>query len=214
MPCKVRVTKVNLSDEEFVDYILSFTTNPDTAIIVKEHTPKDHYHCYLEDCLTPPTIRERLQKVCPTKGNDSYSVSDKHSDWKGYKGYLVKYDNTTILHCNYDIEEIREYYESQSAKSDKFKRRTEYTQIFNYVVAQSPTDSPDPRTITKLIMKFYIENQKIFNKAHIAQILNTIWYQMNEDESFVDQVLEEANIRSQWGRKVVTKSTTYFQDPE
>lgn len=215
MPCKVRVTKINLTDDEFVKFILSLTTNPDTAIIVKEHTPKDHYHCYLEDCLTPPTIRDRLQKVCPTKGNDSYSVSNNHTDWKGYQGYLVKYEDTTILHCYYDIDEIRSYYESQAAKSDKFKRRTEYTKIYNYVVAESPVDKPDPRTITKLIMKFYIEEQKIFNKAHIAQILNTIWYQLNDqDESFIESVLEEANIRTQWGKKIITKATTYFQDPE
>ena len=64
-------------------------------------------------------------------------------------------------------------------------------------------------------MKFYIEEQKIFNKAHIAQILNTIWYQLNDqDESFIESVLEEANIRTQWGKKIITKATTYFQDPE
>jgi hypothetical protein len=153
--------------------------------------------------------------VCPTKGNDSYSVSANHSDWKGYQGYLVKHEDTTILHCNYDVEEIKSYYESQAAKSDKFKRRTEYTKIYNFVMANLNTDRPDPRMITKLIMKFYLEEQKIFNKAHIAQILNTIWYNINDqDESFIESVLEEANIRSQWGKKIVTKCTSYYQDPE
>lgn len=213
MPLKVRVSKVNLTDEEFVDFILALTTNPDTCIIVKEHTPKDHYHVYMEDCYSAPTVRDRLQKVCPTKGNDSYSVSDKHSDWLGYKGYLVKYENTTILHCKFDIEELREYYESQKYKSSKFKRRTEFTKIINYVIAKCDPDSADLRTITKLILEFYLEEQKIFNKAHIAQILNTIWYQFHpEDESYIDHVLEEANIRTQYGKRVVTKSTTYFQD--
>lgn len=47
MPCKIRVTKVNLSEEEFTQFVLSLTTNPDEAIIVQEHTPKDHYHVYL-----------------------------------------------------------------------------------------------------------------------------------------------------------------------
>jgi hypothetical protein len=211
------VTKVNLSDEEFVELILSFTTNPDTAIVVKEHTPKDHYHCYVEDCFTPPTIRDRLGKVCPTKNNDSYSVSDKHHDWLGYKGYLVKYEDTTILHCNYDVEELKSYYESQAVKSEKFKRRTEYTKIYNYVMANIPDGPPDLRTIAKMICEFYIEEQKIFNKYNMAQILNTIWYQINDskDESFLDSMLEEANIRTQYGKRVVTKSTSYFQtDPE
>lgn len=215
MPLKVRVSKVNLSDQEFVDFILALTTNPDNCIIVKEHTPKDHYHVYLEDCYSAPTVRDRLQKVCPTKGNDSYSVSDKHTDWLGYKGYLVKYENTTILHCKFDIEELREYYESQKCKSSKFKKRTEFTKILNFVTAKMDADSadPGPRNITKLILQFYIEEQKIFNKAHIGQILNTIWYLLHpEDDSYIELVLEEANIRSQYGKRVVTKSTTYFQD--
>lgn len=201
MPCKIRVSKVNLSDEEFTDFVLSLTTNPDTAIVVKEHKPKDHYHCYLEDCVTPPTIRERLSKICPTKGNDSYSVSTNHSDWKGYQGYLVKYEDTTILHCNYDIQKIKSYYESQSTK---VKIRTEYTKIYNYVMGESPVDSPDPRTITKLVLKFYLEEQKIFNKAHIAQIVNTIYYQLNEDsERFISQVLEEADLQDTQADEVV-----------
>ena len=209
MPCKIRVSKISLTDDEFVQLILSFTSNGDTAIIVKEHTPKDHYHCYLEDCLTPPTIRDRLSKVCPTKNNDSYSVSTNHSDWLGYKGYLVKYENTTVLHCKEDIQKLREYYES---KSTKVKIRTEYTKIYNYVVANSPDDTPDPRTICKLVMKFYLEEQKIFHKAHMAQIVNTIYYQMNpEDESFINSLMEEVDIRTQnMGKKVTTKSVSYF----
>jgi len=215
MPCKIRVTKVNLSEEEFTQFVLSLTTNPDEAIIVQEHTPKDHYHVYLEDCLTPPTIRERLQKVCPTKGNDSYSVNDKHHDWLGYKGYLFKNEDTTVLHCKKDVAQLREYYESQSAKSEKYKRRTEYTKIFNFVMAKMDADSADPRIMVKLILEFYIEEQKIFNKAHIAQILNTLWYQIHPyEEGFIDNVLEEANLRTQWGRRVVTKTTSYYQNSE
>lgn len=214
MPCKIRVSKITISEEELVKLFLSFTTNPQTAIIVKEHIPKDHYHVYLEDCLSPPTIRERLRLVCPTKGNDSYSVSTSHSDWKGYQGYLLKYDDTTVLYCKQDIEELREYYESQST-NPKSGKRTDYTKILNYVVAKTDPDSADSRTLAKLLLQFYIEEQKIFNKAHIAQILNTLWFQFHpSDEGFIDTVLEEANLRTQYGRRVVTKSTSYFQSPE
>lgn len=217
MPCKIRVSKITISEEELIKLFLSFTTNPHSAVIVKEHIPKDHYHVYLDECLSPPTIRARLQMVCPTKGNDSYSVSTTHTDWKGYQGYLLKYDDTTVLHCHQDIQELKEYYESQS-KSSKSSKRTDYTKIYNYVIAKSEADlrtREDPKVITKLILEFYIEEQKIFNKAHIAQILNTLWFQFHpSDEGFIDTVLEEANIRTQHGRRVVTKSTTYFQSPE
>lgn len=211
MPCKIRVSKITIDEKSLIKLFLSFTTNPHTAIIVKEHIPKDHYHVYIDDCLTPPTIRERLSHVCPTKGNDSYSVSATHSDWKGYQGYLVKYDDTTILHCEYDIKELKDYYESQCLNSGKVKR-TDYTKILNFIVAKTDPDSADLRTLTKLILKFYLEEQKIFNKAHIAQILNTLWYQFHPyDESIIDNVLDEANIRTQYGKRVVTKATTYFQ---
>lgn len=213
MPCKIRVSKINLNDEEFVSLILSFTATPATAIIVKEHTPADHYHCYLDDCFTPPTIRSRLADVCPTKNNDSYSVSTTHNDWKLYKGYLLKYDGTTILHCKEDVEDLRKYYESKSPK--KARVYTEYSRMFNYV-SLNVCDKPTAKDIAKSVMSFYHQEQKIFHKAHIAQIVNTIYHQIYpEDESFLNSVLEESNIRQQnLSKKVTTKSISYFHDPE
>lgn len=195
MPTKIRITKINLDDSEVVKLILSFTKDPDTAIIVKEHQPKDHYHAYLEQSLSLPTIRTRLAQVCPTKNNDSYSVSTNHTDWKGYKGYLFKHEDTTVLHSFYDEGELRSYYDEVSNKTDKVKKYTEYTSIYNFVVEHLPDDY-DLRVITKLIMKWYINHQRVFHKAHIAQLLNTIYYQLSEetDESFITSVLEEANI--------------------
>lgn len=197
MPVKIRITKCNLTDDELVTTILSFTKNPDVAIIVKEHTPCDHYHVYLEDCLTCPTIRTRLAKICPTKNNDSYSVSDNHSDWKGYRGYLFKHEDTTILHCNYDIEELRGYYQEKS-KTKKYY--TEYSEIYGYVMANCGTDLPDSRTIAKNVCNYYLEKQKILHKAHIAQIVQTIYFQnKGNNERFITAILEEADLQDDDG---------------
>ncbi len=199
MPVKIRVTNIDFTDEQFIDLILSFTKQPDLAIIVKEHHPKDHYHVYLDsDSFSVPTIRKRLSEVCSTKNNDSYSVSTHHTDWKGYQGYLLKHEDTTILHCYYNIDELREYYNKQVSKSKHSQKRTEYLAIYNFVSDQVPEMERTPRTVAKSILQFYLKEQKIFHKAHIAQILQTIWYQMNPlDEwrtHYTSTILGEAEL--------------------
>lgn len=202
MPIKIRITKCNLSETELISTILSFTKNPDKAIIVKEHIPYDHYHVYLEDSLSCPTIRNRLSKICVTKNNDSYSVSENHTDWKGYMGYLVKHENTTILHCNFNIQELRDYYLEKSKTKKKY---TEYSEIYSWVMSKCETDSrtprtPDSRTIAKKVCEFYLEKQKILHKAHIAQIVQTIYYQnKGNNERFITSILEEADLQDDDG---------------
>lgn len=195
MPCKIRVSNINLDDEQFVEFIHTLTRTPNTAIVVKEHTPKDHYHVYLEDNLSLPTIRKKLAENCPTKNNDSYSVSDKHDDWEGYKSYLFKYPETTILYCNEDVEKYRELYK---LKSSTFQKYTEYTRIYRYVMdLHSPKlpKLPNPKEIVKYVIQYYLKEGKIFHKAHIAQIVHTIYYQNNQNsERYILSVLEEADL--------------------
>jgi len=200
MPLKIRISKLSIPEEQLVPTILSFTKNPDESLIVQEHEPKDHYHVYLADpCLTAPTVRLRLAAMCPTKNNDSYSVSASTSDWLGYQGYLVKYEDTTILHQgNLNVDELRDYYKKVSTSPDT-QKRTEYTGIFNFVMEQIDTANTgkhiSARDITVAVIKYYQKEQKIFHKAHMAQLVNTIYYQLQpENSSFVEQILLEAQL--------------------
>lgn len=193
MPTKIRITDTTLNDEDLVKLILSFTDSPDLAIIVKEHTPKTHYHVYLEDGYTPPTIRQRLRGVC-SGGNKSFSVSTNHSDWKGYKGYLFKHSDTEILHSNYDENDLKEYYISKSSKSQQY---TDYTKIKNWIESRGLCNYNDPRSITKNVLKYYLEEHKIFNKAHIAQIVQTIYFEKHQDdENIISSIVELAGLES------------------
>lgn len=208
MPCKIRISDINLDKSTLVTLLLSFTRKPDTMLLVQEHDPKDHYHVYLSDNVSLPTIRTKLKKHTPTANNDSYSVSGTHSDWQGYIGYLFKHEETTVIYNKmYDVESCRQYYKTQSTT---FRKKTDYTIIFNFV-EKDLSCNYSVYNIVKSVLKFYLKEQKIFHKAHIAQIVNTIYYQLHpDDESFLNSVLEEANIKQTNYRKVTYKHTSYF----
>tara|TARA_B100000768_G_C11262685_1_gene369523 strand:+ start:258 stop:944 length:687 start_codon:yes stop_codon:yes gene_type:complete len=196
MPTKLRITDNILPTEEVLRHLLTFTKEPDTAIIVKEQEPYPHYHCYYQTSYSPPTIRERLKEIYskiyePARLHTTYSVSTNHTDWDFYKGYLFKNENTEILHCNYNIEELRNYYNQKNPitkkKTELFKicEDLERNGLCNYI----------PKEITKAVLKMNLRNGKIINLARVAQIVQTIYYLKNpEDELLISSVLRKAEM--------------------
>ncbi len=188
MQLKIRITETTVSEEDLVKHILSFS-NPATALMVQEQDPKPHYHMYVDTIITIPTVRERLKEVLPPKpGNKEYSISATHHDWDVYIGYLFKYESTRIIHNNYDREEyLRKY---NAIKKDGEKVYNETKKIKDYVIDMG---AETPREIGKAVMKYYTQHNKMFHKANMGALVNTIYSQLNpEDETFLTQMLEEA----------------------
>lgn len=191
MQLKIRITEITVSEEELVKHILSFSKH-DTAVIVQELDPKPHYHMYVDTIITIPTVRNRIKEILPPDpGNKQYSISDTHHDWDVYIGYLFKHENSRILHNNYDIDEYRQKYLAHK-KEDKIYNETK--RIKDYVINAGATT---PRDICKHIIKYYIENNKMFHKANMGALVNTIYTQLNPtDEMFLRQVMEEAGFEN------------------
>jgi hypothetical protein len=178
MPCKIRLDcpfiKPNI---DIVEFILKFTDTPENALIVKEHNPKEHIHVYLENNVTVRTLRTKINEMLTdTTNKGQRSVSENHTDWEGYKGYLLKYPNTDVLFIGDDLdeEELREYYHSVSKGSSKVKKYTEIAKIEQIIQPANTLHN----TINAVI-DYYIQEKKAMNKSHMVQQATTIWYSRN-----------------------------------
>jgi len=190
MQLKIRITETTVSEEDLVKHILSFS-NHKTALIVQEQDPKPHYHMYVDTIITIPTVRERLKEILPEKsGNKEYSISATHHDWDVYIGYLFKYESTRILHNNYDREEYLQKYNDHKKDGEKVYNETK--KIKDFVIDQG---ARTPYEIGKLVMKYYTQHNKMFHKANMGALVNTIYSQLNPDnDTFLINMLDEAGL--------------------
>jgi len=192
---KVRITSINVSEEQMVQTLLSLTNTPDTAIVVQEKGKKTaHYHAYLENFNRgTEDMRKAVRDITQTGGNKGYSFGTKHHNWDGYKAYLFKEDEVRILHNLYDPEEMKRYYIKVS--NPHSKKSCEYNDIYKFVMEKLGSTPPKPRLITRYICDYYLEHSKIFHKAHQSQILRTIWYSLGNDrETLITSILQEAEL--------------------
>ncbi len=209
MPCKIRLDcpfiKPNI---DIVEFILKFTDTPENALIVKEHNPKEHIHVYLEPTVTVRTLRTKINEILTDTSNKGQrSVSENHTDWEGYKGYLLKYPNTDVLFIGDDLdeEELREYYHSVSKSSSKIKKYTEIAKIEQILQPANTLHN----TINAVI-DYYIQEKKAMNKSHMVQQATTIWYSRNPQHrhNLLKSIAVEMELDHLLDREQVVKNKT------
>ena len=209
MNIKLRITNLKCTEEDLVKHILTIS-NPDSTVIVNEtkgkteHT-QSHYHLYLETSITIPTIRTRLVKDWNMvgRGNEHYSISDKHHDWDVYIGYLYKHstdtDNPTRIVYEPDTYD-RQHYISRYDNYTKVdtektaKAKNQNKDIIQYVDA---TTARTPREIAKAVCDYYLSKNMTFHKANIGAAVNMIWYKRGNETTFINQVLEVAGLEDE-----------------
>lgn len=209
MDIKLRITDLRCSEEDLVKHILTIS-NPEDTIIVNEtkgkteHT-QSHYHIYLKSIITIPTIRTRLMKdwKITGRGNESYSLSDKHHNWDVYIGYLYKHttDTDNPTRVVYEPENYkRDYYISEydnHCKTDTVKTaqsKNQNKEIINFVDA---TTARTPREIAKAVIDYYLSKNMTFHKANIGAAVNMIWYRRGNETNFINQILEVAGLEDE-----------------
>lgn len=198
MKVKVRIDSVYVPDEALlVDTLLSLTGAPQDALIVEEQQPKKHYHVFLDETKSLPTIRNKLRTVLQipdSKKNNAYSVSDKHDNWPGYKAYLVKQDDTRIVYNKtYNVAELKTYYGEVSSKNINGKK-TRLEEFEKFIENEEWETSYD---IAKLVCKWYRAKKQIYHKADMARIVQTVYYNSKNPDhlnQFHVQIVEEAQI--------------------
>jgi hypothetical protein len=196
MKVKVRIDSVYVPDEALlVDTLLSVSGAPQDALIVEEQQPKKHYHIFLDETKSLPTIRNKLKEVLQipeSKKNNAYSVSDKHNNWPGYIAYLVKQDDTRIVYNKtYNVAELKTYYGEVSSKNINAKK----TRIEEFEKYIEDKEWETPVDLAKLVRKWYWSKKQTFHKADMARIVQTIWYGNYQNVCvFDEQIVQEADI--------------------
>lgn len=121
--------KIRVDDPEnvFEDRLKVFIGKFNSHLLVQESKPKIHYHMYLLTDIQHDGLRARLKTAIPgLVGNKSYSINNKHSDWPGYIGYCLKYENTKVIsHQGLDqsLDSYRQYYVDAVASAESVRER-------------------------------------------------------------------------------------------
>jgi hypothetical protein len=182
MPVKLRLDVDFLKpDINIADELLKLTDTPDSALIVREIHPKNHIHAYLDANLTCKPIRLIIRRMLvdglPTPIiSKKFSVNDVHSDWKGYKGYILKMEDSEIVYAgaDVDVDELREYYKDVSKKNKSKKIMTD--------VLPHVEEGLSELGVYRSVCDYYLVNDMVMCKANINKIVQTILYR--RDASF------------------------------
>lgn len=207
---KLRIHKHSLkcTEEELVKHILTVAP-PDQIVIVYEAVGRDmntkpHYHIWCKPVITIPTLRTRLLKdwKITGRGNECYSIGDKHHNWDVHVGYLFKHVNDTDnptrvvyeppdFNRQFYIDQYDNHCKVDTEKDAKIKNQN--TAIEAFVDA---TTAQTPREIAKAVCDYYLKNKMTFHKANIGATVNRIWYRNGNTDHFIQQVLEEAGLEN------------------
>jgi len=127
--CLVHHFKIRVDDPEnkYQDQMKQFIGKFNTHVLVQEHNPKDHYHCYVTTDLSHAGLRARLKKHIPKlEGNKSYAIQTNHNDWDFYIGYCYKHDDTDRISFQglpHDEEWYRQYYLDKKEELEEARKR-------------------------------------------------------------------------------------------
>lgn len=180
LPYKIRIDCQYLKEKDDLSltlYIKSFSCNfESTAMIVRERQPKDHLHMFILSKLTDKTIRKKIDYLLTERGNKSKSVSDKHDNWAGYRGYLLKHKDTEILHLgtNYNQEDLKNYYLKVS-KSVEFKKNSSLITVADSYLKKEGIEWETVHQLTQAVVLFYAHHHKLIHKARIGQLVETLY---------------------------------------
>lgn len=207
MPFKIRVdTEYLQSGMSIVPMLRSMSESFDqTAIIVREKSPKDHYHCYIEPNCTEKTCRKNLRKIMTEGGNKALSVSSNHDNWKGYVAYCFKHKDTEVVHKGTDWPsafELHQYYhENYNVKNVECKDSA-IQSVLRYM-EDNNKEFKTVRELYHIVIGYYRSKGKLLNKAHINMLVLSVYLQKNpeQDDDYIDSCMLEEDVLQMLNRK-------------
>lgn len=197
---RITVKHLKISKIELMEQLKEISS---TYIIVNEHWDDkgkelDHIQCYLETQLSERKLRALVKETLLKGGNESHSMDNRHSDWKGYQGYLLKYDDTEILGSSYAPEEIthfKEYYKMVSKPKPKprteMKLEQDLEAIMKIFEESEEENKYEVREILRLIIRYYKANKKVIHFANIIQLAWSVKTFTGDEEDLLDKLLHQ-----------------------
>lgn len=211
---KIRITSEYVKDEmRLVEFLKKQTVNPSEMVLVEEVSEKGvkHYHAYLQDTPSPPTLRQLLKEhlKIPYESkakHTAYSVNDKHHNWPGYIGYLFKdiehpeFPTRIVYNEKHSPEEQRSYYASVSCKDscvgEPKGSKGSWSRVQQFRIFIKDKHWETALDLARLVRKWYWHNQQLYNKAEMARMVQTIYYNDDDKHTILDsQILDEAEIQ-------------------
>lgn len=189
---KIRIdAKYLLEDVDLNVFFKKLSTEwNETGILVFEKQPKEHYHVYIDACVTVPTMRKRLNEILSSTGNEAKSVSDTHHDWTVYKGYLLKYEDSVIVHIGstYDKDELKASYEAH--KKPDLESRTGEVILSLETWMKTQAEWTTIRDLARLVIKYHKMKNKLMDRHYIGKLITTLYVRsgLGEDR-FIEQVV-------------------------
>jgi len=205
MPLHLRLDKEALnSNANLVSTVVKWVKDPSQLLIVQEQQStktqgpcKPHYHIYIPDGhLSVPTIRTRIRDMCSeicktTKKHNYYRIETVKITELALQGYCLKFPDNIVVYqgSEVDTEAAKEEYGKKS-KSKKVNGQNTRLEIEKYLEDKTYNS---PVELARLVRKYYDKQNKIYHKAEMAKIVQTMWYKdKDEITSFDEQVCEEA----------------------
>ena len=210
---KVRITTKYLKiEKQEIIKVLKDISNK--YIVVNEfwndnNNPLDHIQMYVETDISERKFRKFIKEMITEGGNKAFSMDNRHSDWTGYIGYLLKYEDTEILGSSYTPEEInhyRTYYKKVSVASRSRSKNiglleNDLEQILETIDFEKKYTIME---IANIVVNYYKVKKRVVHKANMTQLIWSIDLRLDksDDPDFtLHLVLSDDGLRDKHNRQ-------------
>lgn len=153
--------------------------------------PLDHLQMYVSTEVSERKLRALVKSCLTQGGNEAFSMDNRHSDWRGYQGYLMKYDDTVILLTSYtdtELEETKKYYFDVSTPKPKPRKELRLEQDLELIMKMAKPNMTI-REIIGLVIQYYKDNRKVIHLANINQLAWSVKLYLDKEEDVFDKML-------------------------
>lgn len=195
---KVRITTKYLKIEK-IEIVKVLKEIAEGYIVVNEFwddkkTQLDHIQMYIQTDISERKFRKLVKDMLSEGGNKAFSMDNRHSDWNGYKGYLLKYSDTEVLGSSYTPEELnhyRDYYKKVSVASRPRSKANCILENDLQELLSNVKEQMNIRDIAKIVVNYYKEKQKVIHLANMRQLIWSIYaYSQEDNDALIDQLID------------------------
>lgn len=218
MKVKFRLTIEYLKNIDVVPFLNQYGTG--LFLVLHEKPQNFHYHGLLDLTVCVKTFRKQLNSLlcedamlkCP-KGMRPISLSDKVNDENGYKAYCCYRTGHPITNVvvNDNLEELSNTY-TNSQKSISSKSCLKLESDLHEIQPLIPPGT-GVRQITRVIIKYYHDKNRIIHIANIRQLVWSI-FSIENPNALIDHILSEENLWQYETRREIENRYKVLTEPE
>jgi hypothetical protein len=144
-----------------------------------------------------------------SKKHNYYRIEECKITQLAIQGYCLKFPDNEILYIGseVDTDAAKEEYNKKSQNTKKINGQNTRLEIERYLEGKVYNT---PVELARLIRQYYDKQHKIYHKAEMAKIVQTMWYKdRDEITAFDEQVCEEAQVQTGQIEELLQKLKQY-----